>query len=109
MQHNGICFSALEIYTKLRIYYAVDLRKSNIDFDAASLRQMLSKQSKIKHTCEEVCAVNKRGKFDVKTKNILPLPLLCWGIFAESPGMCELVYCVTSTKCSTQIISWKTE
>jgi len=38
------------------IHYAVDLQKSNIDCDAASLRQMLGKSSETEQCCEETCA-----------------------------------------------------
>jgi len=38
------------------------ISQSNIDCDAAPLRQILTKCSKIKHVYE-VCVLNKRGKF----------------------------------------------
>jgi len=48
-------FSALEIHEKFdSLYYAVDWRKSNIEFDAVPLRQILT--SKIKQAYEVLCA-----------------------------------------------------
>jgi len=38
------------------IHYAIDERKSNIEFDAVPLRQILSKCSKIKQAYDVLCA-----------------------------------------------------
>jgi len=40
------------------------LQKANADFDAASLCQTLSKWSKIRQSCKEIC--DKQGKFSTK-------------------------------------------
>jgi len=42
---------------KSSIHHAVDKRKSNIEYDALPLRQILTKCSKIKHAYV-LCAVN---------------------------------------------------
>jgi len=52
------------------INYAVDLWKSNIEFDAVSLRQILTKCSKIKRAYEVLCAKWTRK---IWCKNILTL------------------------------------
>ena len=43
-------------FMRSSIHYAIDERKSNIEFDAVPLRQILSKCSKIKQAYDVLCA-----------------------------------------------------
>jgi len=68
----------LEIHEK--IHYAVDERKSNMNFHAVPLRQILTKCSKIKQAYEVLSAKNEGNLLEKYSHTTQISWISCWGI-----------------------------